>query len=257
MIENQKFEHLENKGKKISRREFLKMLGSLGAAAFCFESSAQDGVPTPFSYEQKWYYTLEEIHQIYTAEYHGEKLLKNIIRKKNNELIGIYDNEKLVVPREFVNRLLGHFKDMLEQKAVKYLFRLDAAHGHMFVHEEVFSSRYSQLTNIEMVKLAIRDTTAGVLYHNAEHFDIQSSPEAAERYKKRNVIGWMDGRPLTILPLPTYKERPTVSAAEVPDGYHTVNPPLAFAAHHGGEFSIVHEGKEIRLDISLDDANYY
>lgn len=251
---------------KMSRREFLKKLGigMVGAAAMC--SGAENLLAltreqkTLSRYEKHgWFYTLEEMERVYESEYNAsEKLLKNIFRRNGERLIGIIGEEEFEVPPEFIDKLLRQLKDMLEQKTAKFLFRLDAFHGHFFINEEKYKN-YSELSAIGQAREMLKDGDLGVLYHNSEHgkfLDDKTAnltQEEKELKEKRNVVGWYDGRPIEILPLPRGKRM----AANTPGS--ELIPYLKFAAHKDGAFAISKKDneEEIRLDISFDDNAYY
>lgn len=271
-MENPENRKTENEGTaalesgKMNRREFLKKLGigMAGAAAMCSVSekilALAHGLETSPRYEKHgWFYTLEEMEKVYESEYNAsEKLLKNIFRRNGEKLIGTVEEEEFEVPPEFIDKLLRQLKDMLEQKTAKFLFRLDAFHGHFFINEEKYKN-YSELSAIGQAREMLKDGDLGVLYHNSEHgkfLDDKTAnltQEEKELKEKRNVVGWYDGRPIEILPLPRGKR----IAANAPG--RDLIPYLKFAAHKDGLFAIPKKDneKEIRLDISFDDNDYY
>lgn len=243
---------------KIGRRQFLKVLGG-AAAILCLDvkkALAQEGLSGRSRYEKGWFYKTAEMQKIYGEEYNRqEKPLKNTLFKRGEQWIGTIAGEEFVVPEQFINRTLVHLRQMLESNTALFLFRLDAFHGHFFVPEDIFDSRYKSVDDaVETTKLLVEEDSLGVLYHNSEHFEPDPhKPEEVQRHARRNVVGYYDGRPLLFLPLP----KTIGTAANEPEGNRSVGPPLTFAAHKNGAFHITVEGKEIRLDISLDDAPYF
>lgn len=260
------FEHVEKRTEEnskkeagMTRRRFMKLVGG-GALAFSLDAPralAQSGEPHVESRYEKhgWLYTLEEMQKIYEEEYVGEKLLQKIVRKKGEKIVGIYQGREFIISPQFIRQVLSHLQSMLEKGAAKFLFRLDASHGHyFFVPEEVFKLHYEGIDGAEAFRMALTDPTLGILYHNSEHLSLDDKNlEAPKLYQKRNVVGWNDGRPITILPLPKGKN----TAADIPKGYQDLPITMNFAAHKDGEFSIYVGGKEIRLDLSFDDSSYY
>ncbi len=244
----------------MTRREFLKVLG-IGAAGAAMRPELLDDLAKaeywgPSRYEKHgWYYTLEEMEKIYEQEYNSpEKLLKNIFCRENDKWFGFIKNEKFEVPRDFLEKTLRHLQEMIEKKTAKFLFRLDAFHGHFFVPEDKYRKNYAELDFFGQAKMLVKDKDLGVLFHNSEHLKIDPiAPEVKELMKKRNVVGWYDGRPMEVLSLPS--ERGVT--ADFPGRSRQLGPLLQFAAHKDGEFSIIVDGKEIRLDISFDDLTYY
>lgn len=241
----------------ISRREFLKIL-ALPPLAACMKperamADILDGPPG--LYEKGWFYNLEEMEQIYEREYREERPLKVFIEKKEGKCIATYGKEEFEIPDRFIKLILTHLKRMLESGAARFLFRLDAFHGHFFVSEEIYKEKYLKTSGAEMAFLLVREEKLGVLYHNSEHLKLdEKDVRTVDLYSKRNVIGDTQGS-LRFLPPPPKGQR---TAASTPEGTHDLAPYLCFAANQNGEFSISVNGREIRLDIGLTrDLEYY
>ena len=261
-----KKEKTKNRG--MSRRQFLKMLGiSAGAAAMLGSDFKRLSAQAKYFWETEksryekhgWSYTLEEMEKVYEEEYNApEKLLKNTLQQEGEKLIGLVRGEKIEVPQKFIDKTLQHLKEMLEQKAAKFIFRLDAFHGHFFVSEKRYQENYYDLSIVEQTRKLINDGELGILYHNSEHgkfLDKKSdelTAEEKELKEKRNVIGWYDNRSIEILSLPEGGKK---IAADIPGC--SLGPGLLFSAHKDGIFTISHNGKEIRLDISFEDETFY
>ncbi len=243
-----------------SRREFLKLLGAAGAAAFFADHPevAAEGLDHPSRYERDgWWYSAEQMRELYEREYNGPKILENRLIVKRSGVIGRYDGKELAVPQRFVDSTLANIAGLLERKAARYLFRLDAAHGHFFVPAERYRTRYGALAGAAEVEVLARDRMLGILFHNAEHLKLDpNNPEDALFNARRNVLGWYDGRPLEILPSPPGGETKW-SVPDLPGAMHNLSPYPKFAAHKTGAFSVWHRGKRVRLDVSLDDPWYY
>ncbi len=242
--------------KDLSRREFLNILGLGGAAAFCFDVQKALGQEFPVAsrYEKHgWFYTTEEMQKVYAEEYKGEKILKNIFQKSGDGYAGLVGGKELFVSEDFFKKFLEHLREMLEKKAAKFLFRLDAFHGHFFVPENVAKTEYNTMGMYSDAVLLVKDARLGVLYHNSEHLKLDNNDhETTALHAKRNVVGFWDGRPLEYLPLPERKR----TAHDIPEGNSAVGPFLVFAANKDGNFSVMANNKEIRLDISFDDGYY-
>ena len=154
---------------------------------------------------------------------------------------------------------------MLEKGCAKYIFRLDACHSHLFISSESFLKQCENLTFTEMITTFIKDETLGALYHNAEHLALRKPhitgkiDQIAENLiKKRNIIGWYDGRSLEL----TYPKPSDpighlkVNTAGVPEGYCSFCT-IKFKANKNGNFIVRHGEQEIRIDISFCDHYYY
>lgn len=90
----------------------------------------------------------------------------------------------------------------------------------------------------------------GIIYHSAEHFDA-NDPINEKFLKKRNFIGWYDGRPVKILEV-----KEPYSGLSAPDGNSQAGY-LNFSSHKDGIFSIKIKEKEIRLDFSFSSKSIY
>lgn len=247
----------KEKNTAVSRRKFLGALGAGGAAFLCpdIQKALAQEPPSSSRYEKHgWFYTSEEMRDMYEREYRGERILKNIIRKKEGKWVGYSRGEEFVVPVEFIEKTLFLFRQLIEQKTAKFLFRLDAFHGHFFVPMPT-GEKYKKMHGMEEAREFLREENAGVLFHNSEHLRVdQDNTEEVQMYSQRNVIGWYDGRPLTILPLPRENKS---TAADIPENSVGIGLDFLFAAHKDGQFEIVVGGNKIRLDISFNDETYF
>ena len=233
----------------------LAVIFSIGQIALSY----YDDLDMKSRYEgRSWYYKLEEMEPVYYKEYNDEeKLLQNIIYKKDGKWIGTFDGKEFIVPQEFIDKTLDIFKAMLEQKTAKYLFRLDAFHGHPFIEDSKhYRKKYFDLNAVDQTSAMVHDSKLGILFHNTEHLLVDpDNAEAVALNDKRNVLGWYDGRSIEILPLPSADGGNKRTAHSSPG--HDLCPYLRFGAHKDGNFSIEVGGKEIRIDISFDDDTYY
>jgi len=130
---------------------------------------------------------------------------------------------------------------------------LDADHAHLAIPKELFDSQYRQLTAKELLARALGDPQLIALYHTAEHLklDHPRSTKALAQAKmwqdQRNVLGFFDGRPLTILPA-----RPDGTAQEVPEQFQNIAT-FYFLAHRLGELNLVARSHGLSFDLSFDE----
>ena len=216
-------------------------------------------------YRDKWFYTLDEINSIYAKEYHEEKRLHNRIHRDRDRYVADCNRSKIDIPETFVNCILKHLAEMLRKGYARFLFRLDACHGHLFVSNDAFIKRYQSLNFSGTIKMITNDKNIGVLYHNAEHLALRNPPKTGKidprcalLRDKRNVIGWCDGRPVEL----TYPKssdatgRINANTAGIPDGFCS-SWAVNFKANKNGEFVIRHGKERIRVDLSLCNFYYY
>ena len=158
------------------------------------------------NYPDGWFFTLQEIKHQYLVEYNEGNRLSNFITVKHGNYVTSCNGDVFFIPEIFVTKTLELIKALLDQGLARYIFRLDAFHGHLFVPEYIFIKEYSGMTTEEMIQNFSNEDFLGVLFHNAEHLALRNppengtvNPEARALIEKRNVIGWYDGRPFEVL----------------------------------------------------------
>ena len=212
-----------------------------------------------------WFYTLDEIEEIYEVEYYENNRLESFIRHENGKCINQCNNELSEIPAQFIETTLKILQQILDRKLTKYLFRLDTFHGHFFVTGEQFERKYLNLNTMEMMMKFVNDDSLGVLIHCAEHLALRKPPqtgvidkEAYELIKLRNIIGWYDGESIEVVTAPKNElvGSGKSNTATIPQGFRGVGS-ITFKANINGEFSIKHADQTIRLDISLCDYYYH
>ena len=222
-------------------------------------------IENQINYPDGWFYTLEEIKRQYLVEYAEGKRLSNYITEKNGSYITSCNGDYIVIQETFITQSLHLIQALLEQGLARYIFRLDAFHGHLFVPEHVYIKKYLNMPTKKMIKHFTNEDSLGLLFHNAEHLALRNpkengpvDPQAEALIEKRNIIGWYDGRPFEVV-------RPAedivlterkVFTATTPDGYRNVGV-ITFKATSNGEFSIIHKSVEIRIDISPYECYYH
>jgi len=218
------------------------------------------------TYPDGWFYTLNQMAELYEVEYNEGRRLSNFIKRQNGNFITGCNGESFVVPELFIKTTLRQLKELLDKGLAKYLFRLDSFHSHLFVTYQKFDKEYKGLSYIEMIEKYVNDTSLGSLFHNAEHLALRFpphtgpiDPEAQELISKRNVIGWYDGKREVEVFSPQKEDlvgSGKSNTAIIPKGYRGVGS-IVYKATSNGVFSIRYAGKEIRLDISLFECYYH
>jgi hypothetical protein len=217
------------------------------------------------TYPDGWFYTLNQMKELYEIEYNEGKRLSNFIKLEDEDYIAECNGESFIVPNSFIDTTLRQLKELLDSGLVKYLFRLDSFHSHPFVTEQNFEKEYLGLSYIEMAEKFVNDTSLGSLFHNAEHLALRApphtgpiDPEAQELISKRNVIGWYDGRGIEVVFPPKKKlvGSGKSNTAIIPKGYRGVGS-IIYKATRNGELSITHDNNKIQIDISLFECYYH
>lgn len=88
---------------------------------------------------------------LYEVEYNEGKRLSNFVRHEDDKYIARCKDETFAIPEHFILTTLRHLQEMLEKGYVKYLFRLDAFHGHPFVSDQQFAEKYRNFSWQEMI----------------------------------------------------------------------------------------------------------
>lgn len=216
-------------------------------------------------YPYGWFFTLDEIEEIYEVEYYDNNRLGGYIKHENGKLLNQCYNEPFEIPEKFIETTLNMLKQMLDKGLTRYLFRLDTFHGHLFVSDSQFERKYLNLNIIKMMKEEVHDNSLGILFHCAEHMALRNPPhtgsidkKAQELRKLRNIIGRYDEGSIEVVN-PPKKElvgSGKSNTAVIPQGFRQVGF-ITFRANINGEFSIKHAGQTIRLDLSLCDHYYH
>ncbi len=216
-------------------------------------------------YPEGWFYTLDQMEELYEVEYFENNRLDYFIRHENDKYINLCDNETTEIQGKFIETTLKLLNEMLDRGLIKYLFRLDTFHGHFFVAGEQFERKYTNLTTRQMMQEFVNDDSLGILFHCAEHLALRNPPqtgtiddEAQRLIKQRNIIGWYD---VEIIEVITGENNELIgdgksNTATIPQGFRAVGS-ITFKANVNGEFTIKHDGQSINLDISLCDYYYH
>ena len=204
-----------------------------------------------------WYFTAEEVEAAHQyQENYGERIRNPLPARDcmfgQNEIAAKYTGTKFLLPCHFIIEATRHLKEMLTIGAAKYLFPLDADHGHLAIPNELWTTKYSKLPSEQILPALLREPQLVALYHTAEHLEIADpktgivNDEAKAWKEKRNVLAFFDGRPIRILP-----PNPAGHGVGMPPGYNAYGG-FNFLANPRGELFIFHNNKVITFDMSLD-----
>jgi hypothetical protein len=204
-----------------------------------------------------WYFTAEEIRAAYSyQESYGERL-RNPLRAsgcmlRGGEFSARHGKTAFLVPCRFVEQVTRHLKEMVDQGAARFLFPLDADHAHLGVPMSSWKEKYQYLSADEVVPALLRDPGLVALYHTAEHLRVTDRKtgevdfEAKAWLDKRNVLGYFDGRPITILP-----PQAAGQGASMPEEYYSYSG-FSFLASSRGELYLSVGTRMVVFDIAFD-----
>jgi hypothetical protein len=205
-----------------------------------------------------WFFTAHELEIAYRYQEQFGKRLHRPLKPAacfngNTEFLASFEGKEFLAPCSFIIETIRHLKQILEKGAAKYLFPLDADHAHLAVPLDVWNTKFRDADPRKIWPDLLREPTLLALYHTAEHLT-ELNPKTgkldadARLWKqRRNVIGFYDGRSITIMP-----PQPHQSGSPTPDGYHACAT-VYFSAHRLGEVIFVAKGKAVAIDISFDN----
>ena len=205
-----------------------------------------------------WFFTAEEVTAAYQYQQnYGERLryplrASNCLFHASGEFATSYRRHPLAVSCRFVLEVTRHLKEMLDAGAAKYLFPLDADHGHLAVPLELWDSKYKSLSVDQVFPAILREPGLVALYHTAEHLRITDrktgavNAEAKAWQEKRNVLGYFDGRPIQIL-----SPDPKGAGVAMPENYYSYGG-FNFLASPRGEIYLSAGTNMITFDIAFD-----
>jgi hypothetical protein len=211
------------------------------------------------SFRDSWYFTAEEIDTAYQYQENYGVRMRNPLPAKGcmygeQDFVASYRQTTFLLSCRFITETIRHLKEMLTLGAARYLFPLDADHGHLAVPSEVWARKYSKLSSPQLMIALLQEPTLVALYHTAEHLEFGATKtgendETVKRWKeKRNVLGFFDGRPIQILP-----PHPEGQGVGMPAGYVSYGG-FNFLANHQGELLIFHGDRAIAFDVSLEEG---
>ena len=245
------------KKKKYRPSTVLRLCGGLTFAAAANLLVATAGLGDGMF--NKWFFTAENMEAAYRyQEDYGERI-RNPLRAKeclfgNAEFVASYRGGEFKVPCRFITETIRHLKEMIVAGAARYLFPLDANHGHLGIPIATWE-KYKQLPPDQVMQKILQDPSLIVLYHTAEHLQIPEPRDDGVRsdvkswVEKRNVVGFFDGRPNHIL-----TPDPRGYGVAMPEGYWPYSG-FEFLASPMGELFVFVANKTITFDIGFEDDN--
>jgi hypothetical protein len=231
-------------------------LTAIGAIC-CVSGAAAQTAGLPLDpYRSTWFFSAQEIGAAYQyQENYGNRMTNPLPAQGctfgKADFTATYRQMPLRVPCRFISEVSRHLKEMLDLGAARYLFPLDADHAHLAVPVEVWEKKYSKMSASHLFEALLGEPQLVALYHTAEHLDpgvltAHQDDDVQSWMKKRNVLGFFDGRPLQVLPAD-----PAGFGVGLPDGlfgYGGFN----FLANHRGALMIFQANKAVAFDVSLE-----
>lgn len=233
----------------------------LRSAALLMLASGTDARADSEERHEGWYFTAEELGAAYLYQESYGQRLRNPVNAggcsfHGGEFAARQGKSNFMVSCRFIEEVIRHLKEMIDSGAAKFLFPLDADHAHLGVPMAAWKNKYQHLPPDAVVPALLKDPGLVALYHTAEHLRVTDrktgtpNPEAKAWLDKRNVLGYFDGRPITILP-----PHPNGQGVSMPEGYYSYSG-FTFLASPRGELYLSLGTKIVPFDLALDATHF-
>ncbi|MDP2668508.1 MAG: hypothetical protein Q8P07_01590 [bacterium] len=206
---------------------------------------------------QEWYYSASEISSAYRYQHDYGRRLKNPVSCDINggNCTANFKGKKIGVPEKFLNEVKRHIVEMLKTGAARYIFELDAGHGHLALPTDTLEWYWKKYDDqVELLEAIFCDRNLSVLYHTAEHLKVtENNPADVKDWQaKRNVLAKFDESQIKILePMKNGAGRGVESPLNSFGG-------INFSVHKNGNLFLFVKSEDgsmyaLSLDMSFDD----
>lgn len=169
------------------------------------------------------------------------------------EFVASVHGKTFLAPCRFITETTRHLKEISESEGGNSVSRLYADHGHLAVTSELWEEKYRKLPNDEILPVLLRNPSWVAIYHAACRIPFADrktagvTPVTTEWEKKRQVLGFYDGRAMENLPL--IKRG---SGLDQPQHYILFTW-FYISTHPFGELAFPVKGTSMAFDISFED----
>lgn len=208
-----------------------------------------------FAKDEMWFFTANEIANAYRYQQQFGARLRHPLEPQacfqgKKEFAASYQGRKFNAPCQFIGETIRQVRELLESGAAKYLFPLDVDAADLALPEDLYASKYKQLSREEILPALLREPALMAIYHTGVHL----SPEAGDKEsgksawgKQLTVAGFFDGRPNQVLPRRSDGEIDFQSQKLVRVGSFTM------MGHFLGELTFIANGIVVTFDLSFDN----
>jgi hypothetical protein len=169
------------------------------------------------------------------------------------EFVASVHGKTFLAPCRFITETTRHLKEISESESGNSVSRLYADHGHLAVTSELWEQKYRKLPNDQILPVMLRDPSLVAIYHAAcslpivERKTAGGTPKAKEWDKKRQSLGFYDGRAMENLPF--LKRGAGLDQAQ----HYRLFTWFYISPHPFGELAFSVKGASMPFDISFDD----
>lgn len=162
--------------------------------------------------------------------------------------------ENILVPTPFVQNLVMHFREALEQEYAKHIFFPDMGHGHFYLPTEEYKNflqNSAGLSEPQKMQKLLTYKTLKIMYHTSEQLSRAPRNGQKSEYNKewqwRNLVRHIVGQNSPRTSLQVYRD----DSHFVKTGYTSVGGSFYFSANQAGCFRANLGDQTINFDISF------
>src|SRR5262245_16592703 len=228
----------------------LKLKSFMGVvfvlAAFSGQSFAKDEI---------WFFTAHKIANAYRYQQQFGARLRHPLEPQvcfqgKQEFAASYQGRKFAAPCQFVGETIRQVRGLLESGAAKYLFPLDVDAADLALPEDLYASKYKQLSKEDILPALLREPALIAIYHTAVHLSAEDGDKESAKSawgKQLTVAGFYDGRPNQVVARRSDGEIDFASQRLVRLGSFTM------MGHFLGELTFIANGIVVTFDLSFDN----
>jgi hypothetical protein len=169
------------------------------------------------------------------------------------EFVASLYGKTFLAPCRFITETTRHLKEMSESEGGNSLSPIYWDHAHLAVTSELWEQKYRKLPNDQILPVMLRDPSLVAIYHAAcnlpivDHKTARGAAETKEWDKRRQVLGFYDGR--AVQDLPSLKRGYGLDQPQ-----HYISSTWFYISPHPfGELAFSVKGTSMAFDISFDD----
>ena len=204
-----------------------------------------------------WFVTVNEMEIAYKYQVNFGQRLQSPLDPSNcfynnGDVVASYRGRQILVPCRFINETTRHLKQLVQTGAARYFFPLDVDSADLAVPTALWESKYSRMPVEEILPALLSEKSLMAVYRTAAYLSMVDpktgaiDPVAKAWKEKSQVLGFYNGRPVTILP-----SHPKTRGIIEPQGYRT-SASVYFVAHRLGELVFMAGESVFVLDLSFD-----
>lgn len=222
-------------------------------------------VPSLYSSDFHWHYSLPELIHRFTEIYKSPKQLSrkaywDPTAQKIKLPYAKLNGGDVEITESFVNSVARHIERAFQLEVIDGVFFPDMGHSHLLIPDQLYETKYSDypVTNFKgFYEQVFQDPELRILYHTAEQLNfldadgqLSKDPRIRFRHRTRNIVG--DNHAQSELQFYENSGHSHNTVGEV-DGYRWWGAGFNLSANQKGCFEYQHRGETFYFDLSLYD----